>query len=46
MIATFGEDYSPYSMEEIMQDSRVMEWELGEDFLGGRLRKRRRRRDD
>ena len=32
MIATFGEDYSPYPTEEMMEQSRVPEWELGEDL--------------
>jgi hypothetical protein len=27
MIATFGEDYSPYPTEEMMEQSRVTEWE-------------------
>ena len=32
MIATFREAYIPYLMEEMMQDSRVTEWELWENF--------------
>ena len=32
MIAMCREDYSPYLMEEMMQDSRVTEWELWENF--------------
>ena len=32
MIATFGEDYSPYPTEEMMEQSRVTEWELGDDL--------------
>ena len=32
MIATFGEDYSPYPTEEMMEQSRIPEWELGEDL--------------
>ena len=32
MIATFREAYIPYLMEEMMQDSRVTEWEFWEDF--------------
>ena len=32
MIATFGEDYSPYPTEEMMDQSCVTEWELGDDL--------------
>lgn len=33
MIATFGEDYSPYPTEEMMEQSCITdEWELGEDL--------------
>ncbi|KAL3762870.1 hypothetical protein ACHAWU_001017 [Discostella pseudostelligera] len=32
MLATFGEDYAPYPTEEMLEQSRVTEWELGEDL--------------
>jgi hypothetical protein len=32
MIATFGEDYSPYPTKEMMEKSRDTEWELGDDL--------------
>ena len=32
MLATFGEDYAPYPTEEMLELSRVTEWELGEDL--------------
>ncbi len=32
MIATFGEDYSPHPTEEMMEQSRNTEWELGDDL--------------
>lgn len=32
MINTFGEDYSPYPTEEMMELSKLTEWELGEDL--------------
>jgi hypothetical protein len=32
MIATFGEDYSPYPTKEMMEQSRNTEWELGDDL--------------
>lgn len=33
MIDTFGEDYSPYPTEEMMEFARVPEWEFGDDDL-------------
>lgn len=32
MIDTFGEDYSPYPTEDMMNCARVPEWELGDDL--------------
>jgi hypothetical protein len=32
MLVTFGEDYAPYPTEEMLELSRVTEWELGEDL--------------
>ncbi|KAL3808043.1 hypothetical protein ACHAXA_003523 [Cyclostephanos tholiformis] len=32
MISTFGEDYSPYPTEEMMEQSRDTEWELSDDL--------------